>query len=109
MLTRFQRNAPGVILSGVSRAFAFARSAGTRKEGLPGGRLVEPGRSSESLFDVDRGDIPLPEILRLRLAPRINRARRKARDSAPFLRQGKQDDGSREGESDTINARWKVT
>ncbi len=41
-----QLRSSAVILSEVSRAFGFARSAGTRKEGLPGRRLVEPGRST---------------------------------------------------------------
>jgi hypothetical protein len=40
-------------------AFAFARSAGTRKVGLPGRRLVEPGRSVEGpLFDAADSSAP---------------------------------------------------
>jgi hypothetical protein len=56
-----------VIPSGVSRAFVFARSAEHQK-GLPGRRLVEPGRFvEESLFALESsvGIIFSPERLPL--------------------------------------------
>src|SRR5690348_10753097 len=70
----------GVILSGMAGVFAFARSAGTWS------RRISLGSDSEVREN-------RREILRLRLRARENRGKGKgARNSAPFLRQGKRDD-----------------